>query len=566
MKWLLPSLSLPDYDGVTAMQGAILHQNGIKAEESESFLRASIEDLEDPILLKDAKKAASFIRAAIDQSIPITIYGDYDADGITGTALFVESLRKLGADVDWYINSRFVGGFGMQAQGVEEIAARGIPRLIVTVDNGINAFEGVQRANELGMDVIITDHHEPDKTTPPAKAIVNPKQHDCPYPFKDLAGVGVAFKVLQILFEEIDRPKALLRSLDLVALGTVADVMPIRGENRIFVKNGLKLINWGEKSRLGFQALRQVAGLKGEVNSHYHLGFIFGPLINAKGRLEGVPVEAVELLLTSEPARAYEWAGSLKRINQLRQQWTETQTAVAHNLAAADHSFHVLYDPAFHEGIVGLIASRLKERFYRPILVLTDSTEKGIVKGSARSVKGFSLKKYLVDACADLLVKGGGHDMAAGCSLYKKDIPLIRERLQGFAGQIAHDIFEPVVEITALVRPEDISVGLIEEIEALAPYGVGFSRPQLLLAPFVPEKVSFMGAEEKHLKMGSQKLEVIAFQQAESFRKLATQEPLALLGLPEISSYNGAIQFKVKDKGIRLYEDILSSQVVSPSQ
>ncbi|MTV47899.1 single-stranded-DNA-specific exonuclease RecJ [Heliobacillus mobilis] len=561
MRWVFPKQqSMPPYPGLSPFQSALLWRRGIKPDDAEAFIRSSIDDMHDSLLLKDAGKAAQLIRQAIDNQTPVTVYGDYDCDGVTGTALMVESLRKLGAQVDWYINSRFVDGFGMHPNGVEEIARRGgHPRLIVSVDNGISAVTAVQRAKELGMQVVVTDHHEPGSELPPADAIVNPRQADCPYPYKSLAGVGVAFKVLQILFNEAGCPRELLRSLDLVAIGTVADVMPVTGENRIFVKNGLKLINWGERARTGLRAIKEVAALHREVNAHYHLGFIFGPMLNATGRLDGVPATAVDLLLTRDYAQARALAMELKDVNQQRQEMTRRQTDKATRLVNQRDSFLVVYDPEFHEGIVGLIASRLKEEYYRPVLVLTDSEDAGILKGSVRSVKGFSVKEHLIDDCADLLTKGGGHEMAAGCSLPRENLPLLRERLNRAAGSVSPELFTPLLEIDYLLRPEDLDMVLIEEIEQFAPYGVGCPRPNILLAPFWPEQVRFMGREGNHLRLSGGGVQVIGFNQAEEYRQAGIDGPLAILGLPEINDYDGAIQFRMRDDGWQAYGDVFAA-------
>ncbi|MZP28634.1 single-stranded-DNA-specific exonuclease RecJ [Heliobacterium undosum] len=561
MRWIFPSTQqIPSYPGLTPFQAALLARRGIGPAEAERFIRSGIEDMHDPRQLKGAAAAAAIIGDAIDQQVPITVYGDYDCDGVTGTALLVESLTKLGASVDWYINSRFVEGFGMHPLGVEEIARRGTPRLIISVDNGISAGDAVRRARELGMQVVVTDHHEPGEELPPADAIVNPKQAGCAYPEKHLAGVGVAFKVMQILFQAAGRPREILRSLDLVALGTVADVMPVTGENRIFIKNGLKLTNWGNRTRIGLQAIKDAADLKGEVNAHYHLGFIFGPMLNATGRIDGVPAAAVELLLTPDRSRAAGLAAQLRKVNEERQELTRRQTEAALDQARAQGEgspgFIVVYDPSFHEGIVGLIASRLKEAYHRPALALTDSHEAGVLKGSVRSVKGFSVKDHLVDGCADLLLKGGGHEMAAGCSLAKENLAALRRRLDAAVRQMPADLFVPTVDIDYVLGPNKMDRALVAQIEGFAPYGAGFPRPNFLLAPFRPEQVRFMGRDGSHLRLSGQGVTAIGFNQAEAFRQANPQGTLALLGLPEVNDYDGSLQFRLRNEGWRDLADL----------
>ncbi|ABZ85072.1 single-stranded-DNA-specific exonuclease recj [Heliomicrobium modesticaldum Ice1] len=563
MRWIFPSTQqISSYPGLTPFQAALLARRGIGPAEAERFIRSGIEDMYDPRLMKGATAAAAIISDTIDRQVPITVYGDYDCDGVTGTALLVESLTKLGASVDWYINSRFVEGFGMHPLGIEEIARRGTPRLIISVDNGISAGDAVRRARELGMQVVITDHHEPSEELPPADVIVNPKQAGCAYPEKHLAGVGVAFKVMQILFQAAGRPREILRSLDLVAIGTVADVMPVTGENRIFIKNGLKLINWGNRTRIGLQAIKDAANLKGDVNAHYHLGFIFGPMLNATGRIDGVPAAAVELLLTADRHRAAGLAAQLRKVNEERQELTRRQTEVALTQAQTKMQgtgapgFIVVYNPAFHEGIVGLIASRLKEVYHRPVLALTDSHEPGVLKGSVRSVKGFSVKEHLIDGCADLLLKGGGHEMAAGCSLIKENLAALCCRLDAAVHQAPADLFVPSVGIDYVLEPKEMDRGLVTQIEEFAPYGAGFPRPNFLLAPFWPEQVRFVGRDGNHLRLSGQGVIAIGFNQAEAFRKANPQGTLALLGLPEINDYDRSVQFRLRNAGWRNLADL----------
>jgi len=534
---------------LTPFQIDFLRKRGIPDTEMESFVDANIASLREPTLMKGIELAGKLIQDIILNKQRICIVGDFDADGITSTAMMVMALRELGAgNVSWYINSRFDLGYGFQVGTLDEILLEGPVDLIITVDNGITSFEAVKKAKELGIKVIITDHHELGMELPVAEVLINPKQPDCLYPDQNLAGVGVAFKLIQHLFHCQNLDRRALLYLDLVAIGTVADVMTLRGENRVIVKNGLKLINW-KNVRSGIKAIKKVFGINGEITT-YHLGFIYGPALNAQGRIYGIPSLAIELLTTKDSVRAEVIATKLFEINQERQQITRTQVENAlATIGVTTSKFIVYYKPELHEGIVGLIAGRVKEKYNVPTLILTSDKEVGLAKGSARSVSGFDVKKHIIDDCSDLLLKGGGHAMAAGVTMRVEDIGELQERLEAIAATYADEIFQPDRRIDCIFDANEISLELVDEIQELAPFGAGFLAPVFKIRKFMVQRKIYMGKKKEHLKLISDKgLEVLAFGQAETY--LSNGEPLVIspVGRPTKNEWLGrtTVQFTIK--------------------
>ena len=538
---------------LTPFQIDFLHKRGIPEIEMESFVEANIISLREPTLMKGIEQAGKLIENAILNKQRICIVGDFDADGITSTAIMLMALTELGAThLSWYINSRFDLGYGFQVGTIDEILLEGSVDVIITVDNGITSFEAVKKAKELGIKVIITDHHELGTALPIAEVLINPKQPDCFYPDQNLAGVGVAFKLIQHLFHRQNQDRRPLLYLDLVAIGTVADVMTLRGENRVIVKNGLKLINW-KNARPGIKAIKKVFGIHGEITT-YHLGFIYGPALNAQGRIYGIPSLAIELLTTKDPVRAEMIATQLFEINRERQQITRTQVERAlATIGVTARKFIVYYEPELHEGIVGLIAGRVKEKYSVPTLILTSDKEEGLVKGSARSVAGFDLKKHLIDDCSDLLLKGGGHAMAAGVTMRVQDIGFLQERLETIAATYADEIFQPNKEIDCIFDANEITLELVDEIQELAPFGAGFLAPVFKIREFKVQRKFYMGKTKQHLKLINAKgLEVVAFGQAETY--LSSGEPLVInpVGRPTKNEWLGKITVQFTIKGDNL--------------
>jgi single-stranded-DNA-specific exonuclease len=541
---------------LTSVQKEILKKRGFDEVEMEAFVEAKVDDLKNPLLLSGMDNAAGLIELAIQNEERICLVGDFDADGITSTVLMLLALKELGAKhVFWYINSRFEFGYGLQTGSLQDILYKyGQVDLIITVDNGITAMAAIAEAKRLGIKVLVTDHHEPAETLPAADCIINPKQEGCSFPDKNLAGVGVAFKLIQYLFQIRNIPRKALLYLDLVAIGTVADVMSLTGENRIIVKNGLKLMNW-VKARQGIKAIKKVFNIHGEISA-YHLGFCFGPLLNAQGRIDGVPATAIEILTTNDPARAAVCAQELYALNKERQEITERQVQqTLQRIGTHSKKFVVYFDENIHEGIAGLIAGRVKEHYYVPTLILTkDERTPGVAKGSARSVEGFNMKLHLIDECGDLLVKGGGHAMAAGISVKIEDIPELTRRLETVAAQFPDDMFQSKLDIDYNLPAEDINLDLVEQIQGLAPFGVGFPTPVLKMTDFLIKNSTCFGKDEKHLKLiGSRGLELLLFGKGAALPQARQLKMIDIAGTLAKNEWNGYVKIQFTAKEDRIF-------------
>ncbi len=485
--------------GVTPVTAQILYNRGFTTPEAaRAFLHCDQEGLHDPFLLRDMDRASALLQRHAAARDPILVYGDYDVDGVTGTAILVQALRHLGARVDYYIPNRFAEGYGLNAAAVRQAAADGYA-CILSVDTGISALAEAELARELGLTMVVTDHHEPGPELPRADAVVNPGRRDCPYPFKGLAGAGVAFKLVQAL---AGNDSALLEELlDIVAVATLADMVPLVGENRWLVRAGLQRL--AVTRRPGLAALKQVAGIEpGRTMTAGHVGFALGPRLNALGRM-GDARAGVELLLTPDPDRALAIAQHLDAENRNRQ---EVEAAVLTEASAqwesqppAEKEFcTVLAGSGWHHGVVGICASRVVERHYRPAVLL--AIEGDEARGSARSIPGFHLYQALAQ-CQDLLIKFGGHAMAAGMTLRTADIPALRARLNRLAREwLADDDLVPRLTVDAYVQPEQVTPDLVAELARLEPYGIGNPAPLLACSDLALVESRPVGKEGQHLK------------------------------------------------------------------
>lgn len=384
-------------------------------EQARRFLQVDLSGIYSPFLMDGIQEAVDRIRAALDQREKILIYGDYDVDGVSSTTLLMKMFQGLEADVDYYIPNRFTEGYGLNENALRRAKEAGV-QLMISVDTGISAVKEAKIARQLGLDLIITDHHEPPAVLPEGVAVINPKKPGCSYPCKLLAGVGVAFKLAHALLGRVPE-----EVLDLAALGTIADLVPLMDENRVIAALGLKEIN--RRRNIGLSALMDVAGIQGEVTAG-HVGFSLGPRINAGGRLDTAGT-AVELLLTEDPKQARVLAEELDGMNRERQKLVEEiagEACAAVESAPEKHRrFIVVAAPGWNVGVIGIVASRLVEKYYRPTIVLGIDEETGMAKGSARSIAGLDLYQALT-TCTDLLSQFGGHEMAAGMSLPRKTL------------------------------------------------------------------------------------------------------------------------------------------------
>jgi len=448
------------------------------ADQIRGFLFPSLDDLVDPMRMTGLGAAISRVEKAIDAGEGIMIFGDYDVDGITASYLLQQWLTRLGGKVSYFIPDRVRDGYGLSTRGIEEAVSRGCS-LVVTVDCGITATEEVEYARSRGVDVIVTDHHEPLNDVPSAAAVVNPKQSGCTYPFKHLAGVGIAFKFVQSLLR--DRCPELEgrlvdEDLDVVALGTIADVVPLIGENRVLATYGIKAITRSEK--LGLKALRKVAGLGRKEIASYHVAFILAPRINAAGRL-GDAACGVRLLLSTDKGEAEAIAESLEEDNasrrELDQQILKEAEAEVERGNMTSQGALVLWSHKWHPGVLGIVASRLVEKFHRPVILI--SVEEGKGKGSARSVPGFDLWRAL-SRCQELLIGFGGHSYAAGLAIEEGSLPAFREKIVELADrELTSEMMRPRLGIDVEVGLEECTTELARCVSLLSPFGYGNSEP-----------------------------------------------------------------------------------------
>ncbi|MFH0763528.1 MAG: single-stranded-DNA-specific exonuclease RecJ [Candidatus Omnitrophota bacterium] len=463
---------------ISKITAQLLLNRGIaSASDASAFMQCSLSSCHDPLLLKDMDRAVSRIRRAVSSREKILIYGDYDVDGMTSVTLLYLCLKNLGADPETYIPNRLEEGYGLNTIAIKKAQRDGVS-LIITVDCGISSFKEIEVSKSLNIDVIVTDHHEIlDSGIPPAYAVINPLQENCKYPFKHLAGVGIAYKLASALYKGTSYNAE--EFLDLVSLGTVADVAPIVGENRILTRHGLEELN--KRKRTGLKALMDASGLTGKDISSGHIGFILGPRINAMGRV-GTPQTALELLLCEDGPRAKELAGILNSENRTRQKiesgiLEEALSKVEREVNFKHHRVIVLASAGWHPGVIGIVASRIADRFYRPAILISLDGKYG--KGSGRSIEHFHLFEYLL-RCKDSLMGFGGHESACGITIDKDKIEEFRDAINDIAAKDADErIFSPKLDIDMDVPLNMLSEDVIAEIESLSPFGEDNPRPVL---------------------------------------------------------------------------------------
>lgn len=551
-----PDNYLSDFTHMPRTVAQILFNRGIGGlEAAQQFVDSQYID-ENPFKMKGMEKAVTRLRQAVRRGERVAVYGDFDADGVTSTALLVEVLRALGVDARPYIPHRVDEGYGLRVEALDELAAIGV-QLLITVDCGIRAINEVAYAMGRGMDVIITDHHSQGESLPPALTVLNPKQPDCPYPFKELAGVGIAFKLAQALLRShkqvpLSRNAINLAEddlLDLVALGTVADLAPLRGENRVLVRQGLQKLNEGQ--RPGIQSLVQRSGLRlGQLDASA-IGFGLGPRINAAGRLADAAT-AYELLVTHYPGEADKLADELNELNRRRQMITaETQDLARQQALSDGHDVPLLFaaSPNFLEGVVGLAAGRLCDEFYRPAIVVhvgeTDS------RGSARSIPEFHITEAL-DQCSDLLIRHGGHAAAAGFTVSNENLSHLAQRLKTLAAEaLVGKTLHPTLLIDAEIGLGELNRQLYDWLVRLRPFGYDNPVPVFLTQRLRVLSHRAVGAKRSHLKLlvsdGRTRVEAIAFRQAHWLENLPTHIDVAYH--LELNRWNGRerLQLNVRD-------------------
>jgi single-stranded-DNA-specific exonuclease len=554
----------PNTNNVNSLAGAIntdrvnatlLLQRGITDFNSaKDFFRPDLNLLHDPFLMKDMDKAVARIITAINNKEKILVYGDYDVDGTTSVALFYSYLKTIGADTWYYIPDRYAEGYGISFKGIE-YAKENNYAVVVSLDCGIKANDKIDYANKLGVDFIICDHHLPGDEIPKAAAVLDPKRKDCIYPFKELSGCGVGFKLAQALQTKLNKPfEELVGLLDLVAISIAADIVPVNGENRILCYYGLQELN--KMKRAGIRALYQLNNLKKEVTIT-DVVFVIAPRINAAGRIDHA-MRATELLLSEDEEEAKNFAGNINQTNTNRKEIDLGMTAQALDMIDTNpiliaKKTTVVFNPSWHKGVVGIVASRLIEKYYRPTIVLTEAD--GMLTGSARSVKNFDIHTA-IDSCSDLLTQFGGHRHAAGLSLKPENLETFVNRFEAEVSKtISDDDLIPEIDVDVNIHLNEITPKFFSVLKQFAPHG-----PENMTPTFVTDNVvdtgwaRIVGTNHLKLELYQQenptiKFSAIAFDKGDFLSFFQKKVPLSICYTVAENHYNGntTLQLVVRD-------------------
>ncbi len=548
--------SLAAEAGINSSLGKLLVERGITTPaEMRRFFRPQLSDLHDPFLMNDMSEAVERLNAALVNKERILVYGDYDVDGCTAVALVYKFLQQFYSNIDFYIPDRYEEGYGISKKGIDFAAETGV-RLIIVLDCGIKAVEEIAYAATLGIDFIICDHHVPDEIMPPAVAILNPKRRDNRYPYTHLSGCGVGFKLMQAFAANngIEFNK-LTSLLDLCAVSIASDIVPIMGENRILASHGLRCLNTNPS--IGLQAITEVCGLADRELSFSDIIFKIGPRINASGRMQSGR-EAVELLVEKDYTAALERASRINLYNEARKdldkQMTEEASDIVKELPGLEERRSiVIYNEEWHKGVIGIVASRLTEQYYRPAVVLTHS--EGMATGSARSVSGFDVYKA-VQSCEDLLENFGGHTYAAGLSLKVENVPEFSRRFEEYVAEhILDEQTEASLDIDAVLDFKDVTFRFYQELKRFAPFGPGNERPRFCthrVYDYGTSKVVGRGQEHIKLELVDNKsnnvMNGIAFGQSSQARYIKTKQAFDICYTVEENSHKrGEVQLQIED-------------------
>ena len=488
---------------ISPLAGRILAGRGLRtAAQARAYIRPSLDSLHDPFLMQDMGKAVDRLCDAVDANERIMIYGDYDVDGTTAVALMYSFLRNLTNNLVYYIPDRYTEGYGISIKGIDTAKEKGCT-LVIALDCGIKAVDKIEYAKEKGIDFIICDHHTPGDEIPKAVAVLNMKRKDCPYPFKELSGCGVGFKLAQAYAQRrlLDM-REVYRLLPLLAMSIASDVVPVTGENRILAYYGLKALN--AQPSVGMQAIMRIAGIEGKTITISDLVFKFGPRLNAAGRIKS-GAEAVRLLITDDAEEAMRFAQDIDSYNQDRRDYDSRTTDEALEqlekdpMNSAKHTT-VVFSPDWHKGVVGIAASRLTETYYRPTIVLT-AGEDDIISGSARSVSDFDIYTA-IDSCRDLLTNFGGHKFAAGLSMHKSDLPEFKRRFEEYvAAHITPEQQVPTLDVEAEVELSDMNWKMYKILQCLEPFGPGNERPLFLCRNLINNHGTRAVSDGRHLHL-----------------------------------------------------------------
>jgi single-stranded-DNA-specific exonuclease len=541
---------------VSALIGQLLFNRGItEPQKAKIFLTPDLSQLYDPFLFRDMKPAVERICRAIDRNEQILVYGDYDVDGITSVALMIRVLAKyLPGKLLYYLPKRLEEGYGLNLNSLKKALSRGVD-LIITVDCGISAIEEAVFLKTEGIDLIITDHHEPQEILPEACAIIDPKVQECGYPFSQLAGVGVAFKLLQGLAREIPEISAkLFQNLDLVAFGTVADIVPLLEENRVLVKYGLEQLQKTEN--IGLQALLQVSTLKEQEINCGHIGYILAPRINAAGRM-GNPSICVKLFLSNDLIGALDLAKELDKINLARQEieskvLLEAQAQIKATPGLLEEHALVLAGENWHLGVIGIVASKLVDLYHKPVILIGLDGDEG--RGSGRSISGFNLFQA-IDECSGFLVKFGGHEFAAGLTIAKDQIsPFTKDFLKLARERLTWEDLQPIIKVEGLIDLSGATLDLARELSRMAPWGPSNPTPILGCRSLRLVDYKNVGENGKHLKLRVRDQNVvregIGFNLGSFQQELASTREVDLAFSLEENNWNGSVQVQLNLKDV----------------
>lgn len=533
---------------ISQILSKLIISRNIEVDDIDNFLNGKIEDIKDPYEIKDMEKLVARVKTAIENKEKICIYGDYDVDGITSITVMYQFLINLGANVEYYLPDRLIEGYGVNNKALDEIKSRGCS-LVITVDCGITAVEETKYAKEIGLDMCITDHHECSEFLPDAIAIVNPKRKDDTSKFKMHAGVGVAFKCIMAIAKEYNLPKeSYLRYIDIVAIGTISDIVPLVDENRIISKYGLEKIKTTEN--VGLKALINILSFK-EIDSTM-VSFGIAPRINACGRMGKAGV-AVELLLEKDEEKAEQIAKTLDTLNIKRQQvekeiYDDAIAKIEEERLDEKNSI-VLYSENWHNGVIGIVASRLVNLYYKPVILLTK--EQGVIRGSGRCQVGVSLYDTLTK-CKDLLIQFGGHELAAGLSIEEDKIPLFKEKFNQVVSEEMPEDMEQIIDIDTEISIKDLNAKLLKDIYILRPYGQSNKLPIFLYRDLKVTAIRTL-KEDKHLKFtlkdNKSLLEALAFSQGERRDEVKIGDKIDVVCNVELNTFNSqrTIQLIVQD-------------------
>ena len=564
-KWVVTAKKA-DFQGIGRKYGIdpviarIIRNRDITGDEAiEEYLNGTLADIPSWKLLKDIDKAVEIISGKIDAGTKMRIIGDYDIDGICSITILYKALKKAGADVDYVVPHRITDGYGINEHLIDNAAAEG-KDTILTCDNGIAAIPQIQYAKEHGLTVIVTDHHDIPFTeengekkllTSCADAIVDPKQPDCEYPFDKICGAVVAYKVMQILYEKLGLDKTDFKEYtELAAIATVGDVVDLKDENRVIVRQGLAWI--ATTKNTGLRALIEACELDAAHLSAYHIGFIIGPCLNASGRLDTAQ-RAIELLLCTEPGKAHEMAQELRELNEERKNMTDTEAKKAIEMVEGTDLYEdnvlVVYLPECHESVAGIIAGRLREHFYKPSIVITDAADGA--KGSGRSIEGYNMFEEITK-CKELLTKFGGHPMAAGLSLPTENIDLFRAKLNR-QQTLTEKELTPVTWIDVPMPVSYASKKLVEQLRVLEPFGKGNEKPVFADRKLTVRSANMIGKNKNVLKMQLEDtqghvVDAIQFKVEEEDMPLRGKE-ISIVYYPDINEFRGnqTLQFIVQE-------------------